>query len=437
MAGGASVARWVAADGAKGRPVDFDDTPEEAAFRREVRAFLDAHADRRAVDPAQLLQVDTGPGADAQHVHRCRAWQGVLFEHGWAGITWPKEYGGRGGTAVQQAIFDQEQAAFDVSTGVFAVGIGMAGPTVIAHGTEDQKRRYLEPMLRGTEIWCQLFSEPGSGSDLASLATRAERDGDTYVVNGQKVWNTGAHYSDMAILLARTDPDVEKHAGISFFLVDMSTPGIDVRPLRQINGAAHFNEVFLTDVRIPADNVLGALNGGWQVARTTLANERTLIGGLSAGRAGGLQDVLAMARRRGAASDPVVRQDLARMVVRTEILRFLGLRVRTAASRGQLPGPESSVMKLAVSQHVAATGDLVMSLDGAAGMLFGDDAPDHGFWQHQFLTQWSTRIGGGTDQIQRNVIAERALGLPRDIPADRGVPWRKVAGGGSVVGSAP
>lgn len=408
--------------------MDFDDTPEEAAFRREARAFLETHAARRAVDPARLLQVDAGPDADADHVRRCRHWQGVLFEHGWAGITWPREYGGRGGTGVEQSIFDQEQAAFDVSTGVFAVGIGMAGPTLIAHGTDDQKRRYLQPMLSGAEIWCQLFSEPGSGSDLASLATRAERDGDTFVVNGQKVWNTGAHYSDMAILLARTDPDVEKHAGISFFVVDMSTPGIEVRPLRQINGAAHFNEVFLTDVRIPAENLVGDLHEGWQVARTTLANERTLIGGLSAGRAGGLEDVLSLARRRGRNSDPVIRQDLARMAVRSEILRYLGLRVRTAASRGEIPGPESSVMKLAVSRHVAATGDLVMALDGAAGTLFGVDAPDNGFWQHQFLTQWGTRIGGGTDQIQRNVIAERVLGLPRDIRADQGVPFRQLAG---------
>jgi len=408
--------------------VDFDDTPEEAAFRREARAFLEAHADRRAIDPARLLQVDSGPDADAEHVQRCRRFQGVLFEHGWAGITWPKEYGGRGGTGVEQSIFDQEQAAFDVSTGVFAVGIGMAGPTLIAHGTDEQKRRYLQPMLAGEEIWCQLFSEPGSGSDLASLATRAERDGDTFVVNGQKVWNTGAHYSDMAILLARTDPDVEKHAGISYFVVDMSTPGIEVRPLRQINGGAHFNEVFLTDVRIPAENLVGAVHEGWRVARTTLANERTLIGGLGRGRAGGLEDVLSLARRRGRAADPVIRQDLARMAVRSEILRYLGLRVRTAASRGEMPGPESSVMKLAVSQHVAATGDLVMAVGGAAGTLFGDDAPDNAFWQHQFLTQWGTRIGGGTDQIQRNVIAERVLGLPRDERVDRGVPFRALAG---------
>ena len=409
--------------------MDFDDTAAEAAFRKEARAFLAERASlRRADDESRLLRHDPDPEVAAEHVRRCRIWQRTLFEHGWAGITWPVAYGGRGGTGIEQAIFDQEQAAFDVSTGAFAVAVGMVGPTLIAHGTEQQKARFLEPLLRGDEIWCQLFSEPGAGSDLASLATRARLDGDEWVVDGQKVWTSGAQHSSWAILLARTDVTVPKHQGITFFLVDMTTPGIEVRPLRQINGAAHFNEVFLTGVRIPAANVVGAVGEGWRVARTTLANERGLIGGGSGGGgAGGVHEVIELARRFGRNGDPLLRQELAAMHVRTEILRYLGLRARTAASRGLPPGPESSVLKLAYSLHAGLSGNLVLSVLGASGTLSGQDAPDQGFWQHQFLGQWAGRIGGGTDQIQRNVIGERVLGLPAEPRADRDVPFRELA----------
>jgi alkylation response protein AidB-like acyl-CoA dehydrogenase len=400
--------------------MDFDDTPEEAAFRAEARAFLAAHArPRSGTDRSRLLHHEASPEADAEHVRRCRAWQRTLFEHGWAGITWPKAYGGRGGTGIQQAIFHEEQAAFDVSTGVFAVGIGMVGPTLIAHGTDEQKSRHLPRLLSGEEIWCQLFSEPGAGSDLAALSTKAVRDGDAWVVSGQKVWTTGAHHSEMAILLARTDRSVPKHAGITYFLVRMDTSGIEVRPLRQINGAAHFNEVFLSDVRVPASNVVGDVNGGWTVARTTLANERSLIGGGAGGAAGGFPQVVELARRLGRNDDPVARQGLAALFVRTQILRYLGMRARTAASRGRPPGPESSIMKLAYSRHIAATGDLAVALQRAGGSLIDDAAVDGGFWQQQFLNQWASRIGGGTDEIQRNVIGERVLGLPAEPRPDR------------------
>jgi alkylation response protein AidB-like acyl-CoA dehydrogenase len=407
--------------------VDFDDTPEESRFRAEVRTWLEEHAPRRSASAAPMLHHDPSPEADAEHVRRCREWQRTLFDGGWAGITWPAEYGGRGGTAIQQMIFEQEQSAFDVSTGVFAVGIGMVGPTLIQHGTDQQKNRYLEPLLRGDEIWCQLFSEPGAGSDLAGLGTSAVRGGDSWVVNGQKVWTSGAHHSQMAILLARTDASVPKHRGVTYFLVDMSTPGIDVRPLRQINGVAHFNEVFLTDVRVPHDRVVGEVDGGWQVARTTLANERTLIGGVTGGLT--FADVASLARACGRSEDPVVRQELARSYVRAEVLRYLGLRVRTAISQGRVPGPESSVMKLALSGHVAANGDLYMALEGGRGTLWGEGAPAGGLWQQQFLGQWAMRIGGGTDQVQRNVIGERVLGLPAEPRTDRDVPFDTLARG--------
>ena len=289
-----------------------------------------------------------------------------------------------------------------MSTGIFAVGIGMVGPTLIAHAAPEHKQRYLDPLLRGEEVWCQLFSEPGAGSDLAGLTTRAERDGDEWVVNGQKVWTSGAHFSDFAILLARTDPAKPKHEGITFFVVDMRTPGIEVRPLRQITGAAHFNEVFLTDVRVPATGVVGEVDHGWAVARTTLMSERTLIGG---GHGAGFADVRALAVQTGAQDNRIHRQELAAAFTRWELIRYLGYRVQTAVSQGRAPGPESSILKLLYSQHVSRTADLVMAMQGNA---LG------GYWPTYFLNQWASRIGGGTDQIQRNIIGERVLGLPRE-----------------------
>jgi alkylation response protein AidB-like acyl-CoA dehydrogenase len=397
--------------------VDFDDTPEEAAFRAEARDWLAQHA-----PPFEW------PGPlnmnDPDNVPRGKAWQGELYAGGWAGITWPKEFGGRGGTPPQASIFAQEQGRYRVSAGIFSVGIGMAGPTFIAHASEEQKQRYLDPMLRGEEVWCQLFSEPGAGSDLAGLSTRAERDGDEFVVNGQKVWNSGAHYSDFGILLARTDPEQPKHRGITYFVVDMKTPGVDVRPLRQITGHAHFNEVFLTDVRIPAENVIGAVNGGWSVAVTTLANERTLIGGFN--RADRFTSLVDLARDQQRTNDPLVRDRLANVYIQFEVMKFLGYRVQTAASQGRPPGPESSVLKLALSNQVSRVGDLVLALQGPAGTLGGADAAGGGRWEQEFLNQFSIKIGGGTDQVQRNVIGERVLGLPGEPRVDKDVPYRAI-----------
>jgi len=407
--------------------MDFDDTPEEAAFRAEARSWLTQHA--TLITAATPRRSPWGGVDEAEHVKACKQWQHTLYDGGWAGITWPKAYGGRGASAIEAAIFNQEQAKFDVSAGIFAVGIGMVGPTLIAHGTDEQKERYLDRMLRGEEVWCQLFSEPGAGSDLAGLGTRAVRDGDEWVVNGQKVWNSGAHFSDLGILLARTDPSQPKHRGITYFLVDMKTPGIDVRPLRQITGVAHFNEVFLTDVRIPVDNVVGQPNGGWGIAQTTLANERTLIGG-SGGGGLGFAALADLARTMHRSADPVIRQELAAAYSRFQILRFLGYRVQTAISQGRMPGPESSVMKLFVSQHLARTGDLICAVEGMAATLAGSDSPDDGFWLGQFLNQWASRLGGGTDQIQRNIIGERVLGLPGEPRVDKSVPFNELSSGG-------
>ncbi len=391
--------------------MDIDDTPEEAAFRADARTWLDAHAERRSNrSPAQRSRWrEPSPEAQAAHVAACQAWQRTLFEGGWAGITWPQTYGGRGGTSMQQVIFGQEQTQFEVSTGALTVGLSMVGPTLITWGSEEQKQRFLGPMLRGDEVWCQLFSEPAAGSDLASLTTRAELDGDSWVVNGQKVWTSLAHQSHWGILLVRTNRDAPKRYGISYMLVDLNSPGVEIRPLRQIDGVAHFNEVFLTDVRIPVDQVVGEIDNGWKVAQTTLQSERVAIGG---GEGLRFDDLRALSAR--AAGSLRFRQEIAAAYIRLELLRYLGLRAQTALSHGRLPGPESSVMKLAYSRHVAATADLLMALQGPAGMLGVNGAPDEGYWQQQFLSQWSIRIGGGTDQIQRNILGERVLGLPRE-----------------------
>jgi alkylation response protein AidB-like acyl-CoA dehydrogenase len=403
------------------RSMNFDESPEDAAFRSEARAWLNAHAKPRSGLGDWSLDHE-----HPEYVQRCREWQHTLYEGGWGAITWPVEYGGRGESAWHQSIFNQEAAAFDVSVGAFAVGIGMCGPTLIAHGSEDQKHQHLGAMLRGEEVWCQLFSEPDAGSDLAGLKTRAERDGDVFVVNGQKVWTSGAQHSDWAILITRTNPDVPKHKGITYFLVDMRTPGIEVRPLRQITGYAHFNEVFLTDVHIPVSNVVGTVDGGWAVTHTTLANERTLIGGSGQGIT--IDQVLDLARSCGRTEDPLIRQGLAAYYTRVQLLRFMNLRIQTALSKGRMPGPEAATTKLFVSQHLSLTGDLLMAIEGADGMLSGDDAPDHGMWQTTFLNQWMSKLGGGTDNIQRNSLGERVLGLPREPRSDKDVPFKDTVG---------
>ncbi len=404
--------------------MNIGDSAEEASFRADARTWLEAHATRR--DPSSRHRPATTDAEQDAHAQSCRAWQRVLFDGGWAGLTWPRQFGGRGGKPWQASIFAEEQARFEVSTGIFSVAHGMVAPTLMAHGN-DRQRGHLDAMLRGDEVWAQLFSEPEAGSDLANLGTRAVLDGDEWVVNGQKVWTSGAQHSQYAILLARTDPDAPKHSGITYFIVDMRTPGIEIRPLRQITGAAHFNEVFLTDVRIPVDNVVGEVNGGWKIAHTTLSNERALIGG-SGGSAFTVGELVEMARRYGRTSDAVVRQGIAQASVRAEVLKYMGYSLRTSVSRGEMPGVVASVMKLFFARHWTATTGLAMHIEGAAGMLWGESASDDGLWQQAFCQQYAIRIGGGTDEIQGNVIGERALGLPREPSLDRDLPWRETRG---------
>ena len=323
--------------------MDVDDTPDEAAFRAEARAWLSANASPKgAADDWSDGFFDVTMDDD-ELMAKNRAWQRLMWDEGWAGISYPKDWYGRGGSVVQELIFAQEMAGFGVSNGAFVVAHTMVGPAILAHGTDEQRHRYLPAMLRGDEMWCQLFSEPGAGSDLAGLSTRALRDGDHWVVNGQKVWTSNAETSQWGILLARTEPDAPKHRGITYFLVDMATPGIEVRPLRQMTGESHFSEVFLTDVVIPTANVLGgevAVNHGWSAAIHTLANERAMIGG--GGHMADVPGLIELARLRGQAADPTVRQELAAAHSRSEVLRFLGYRLADRTG----PGPSARARDL-------------------------------------------------------------------------------------------
>ncbi len=397
------------------------DSPEEATFRATAHAWLSQHAaPRRAAGTTHYDDLEA-------HVVQCRRWQRTLYDNGWAGIGWPTAFGGRGASAIESSIFTEEQAGFTVATGAFAVAIGMAGPTLMAHGTPDQQRDLLPAMLRGDHVWCQLFSEPGAGSDLASLGTRAERDGDEWVINGQKVWTSLGQFADYAILLARTDIDVPKHRGITYFLLDMRSPGIEVRPLRQITGTAHFNEVFLSDVRIPNSNVVGEVGNGWKVAQTTLTSERAFIGG--GGGAWSVGGLIALATANGAIHDPVIRQALMRAHSRAATLTYLGYRLRTAFSHKRMPGGEMFIMKLAYARHWAATVDTAMAVLGADGMITDagrntDTDADTGSWGEYLLSQFAIRLGGGTDEVQANIIAEQALGLPREPAVDRELAWK-------------
>jgi alkylation response protein AidB-like acyl-CoA dehydrogenase len=314
-------------------------------------------------------------------------------------------------------IFDEEVACYDVPAQVATIGLAMIGPTLIAHGTDDHKARYLPRMLRGDDIWCQLWSEPGAGSDLASLATRAELDGDGYVLNGQKVWTSGAHYSDLGLGIFRSDADAPKHRGISCLIVDMRTPGITVRPLRQMTGGANFNEVFFDDVRVPAANLVGARHDGWRVALTVLMNERFASGGLS--RASQVFPLLAaLARTTGGGDvDAVCRQRLAEVYSLGRIFELTNARVRSALASGALPGPEGSILKLAVAELGTRQAAAALAVLGGSGMLSGNDSPEGGRWQSAFLAAPAVHIGGGTDEVQRNIIGEKVLGLPKEPAA--------------------
>ena len=399
--------------------MDFNDTPEEADYRAKARAWLEKNvAEHKAMNHAD----DMAAG---------KAWQRRKAEAGYAQITWPKEWGGAGGTPIQSVIFGQEEAKFPVQYGYFTIGLGMCVPTVMAFADADTKKRFVGPALRGEEIWSQLFSEPAGGSDVAAIRTRAVRDGDDWVVNGQKVWTSGAHYSDYGIVLVRTNPDVPKHKGLTMFWLDLKSPGVEIRPIHQMSGGSNFNEVYFTDVRIPDAQRLGAVDDGWKVALVTLMNERLAVGGASGASP---KEILALAKDLDAADGPLIkdsafRQRLADWYVQSEGLKNTRLRTMTALSRGQTPGPESSIGKIIAANVLQDLGNAAVEAEDQYGII-NDPAllPLKGLFQGAVMNAPGLRIAGGTDEILKNIIAERVLGLPGEIRTDKDAAFKDLAG---------
>ena len=401
------------------------DSPEEAAFRAGARAFLEAHAEpisRDAVTPSAIV-AEWSPEEEDRRLTEATGWQRLKYDNGWAGIAWPPEYGGRGGTLMDQLIFGQEEADFDVPQDALVVGTGWCGPAVLQHGSEPQRRRFLTPLLRGEEVWCQLFSEPAAGSDLAGLETRAVADGDEWIVNGQKLWTTFAHKSDWGLCIARHDPDVPKHRGLTAFIVDMREAGIECRPLRQMTSAANFSEVFLSEVRVPDENRVGEVGDGWRVVITTFMWERLAV---LPGAMRILDALQRLIEEQGSADSAQIRQRFAAVYATTHALRFTYLRLLTAISQGRMPGPEGSIMKLAGTTLLTDIYELAVDLLGNEGMLGSAVAPWSGEWHAGFLGMPGLRIGGGTDAVQRNIIGERVLGLPGDVRVDKDIPFSSV-----------
>jgi acyl-CoA dehydrogenase len=411
--------------------MDFNDSPEEAAYRAKVRAWLDENATLKDPDASRAGMMDEAEGGDV--IARAKAWQLKKYEAGWACLRWPKEYGGQEATAMEAVIFNQEEARYDLPPSIYGIGHGMLGPTIMAHGTDEQKKRFLPNMVKGSEVWCQLFSEPDAGSDLAGLKTSAVKDGDDWVINGQKIWTTGAHFCKWGMLVARTDPNAAKHAGLTYFIVDMEAPGIEIRPIKQINGQSGFNEVFFTDVRVPDANRLGAVGDGWRVAITTLMNERSSIGG-NVGGGAGIKDLIKLAQSverngRPAIEDGGVRRRIADFAVRRSGLKYTGTRGLSALSQGQTPGPEASIGKLVAAIMGQEMGEFGMELQGAAGILSGDDALADTAWQQTYMSMPGLRLAGGSDEILRNIISERVLGMPGEPRIDKGKPFKEIPSG--------
>lgn len=378
--------------------------PEAEEFRAEIRAWLEANQ-------------NPSPQALAE--------RGLVAPH------WPRPYG-LDATPIQQIVLDEELKRAKVPKPQNVIGIGWAGPTLIYAGTEEQKARYLPKILTGEEVWCQLFSEPGSGSDLANLSTRAVKDGDEWVVNGQKIWTSMAQFSKFGILLARTDPDAPKHEGITYFVCPMDLPGIEIRPIIEMTGVHTFNEVFFDDVRLPAENVVGGVNRGWALGKVTLGNERVSLSGEGAlwGAGPTATDLLELVRQNGGCGDPLLRQDLAGLYSEAEVLRLIRLRTVSAAVLGKEPGPEASIRKALADKHGKRVFAMAKALAGSAAML--NDAVGAGpsaavfnnqLWNHGFLFSPALTIGGGTSEVQRNIIGERVLGLPKDIDVEAGKTW--------------
>ncbi|MDC3401777.1 acyl-CoA dehydrogenase family protein [Alphaproteobacteria bacterium] len=409
--------------------MDFNDTAEEAKFRGEVRGWLEANATLK--DPKKA-RAGRSQKPEAERLERARAWQAKKAEAGYAAITWPTKFGGLGGTPIQSVIYSQEEARFDVPGGFFEIGLGMCIPTMMAWATPEQNDRFVKPALFGEEVWCQLFSEPAAGSDVAGLQTRCERDGDDWVINGQKVWTSGAHFCDYGIIVTRSDPNVPKHKGLTFFFLDMKSPGIEIRPIRQITGEANFNEVFFTDVRVPDSQRLGAVGEGWKVALTTLMNERLAIG---QGSGVDYSELLQLAKDTELETGPAiqdanVREKLADWYVQSQGLKYTKFRTLTALSKGETPGAESSIGKIVSGPKMQDLASFGMDMQGQGGILHDAElSPLNAAFQNQWFGGAGYRIAGGTDEILRNIVSEQVLGLPQDIRVDKTVPYNELPKG--------
>lgn len=406
--------------------MDFNDSAEEAKFREQARAFLDANATLKTEAPPRPSETET------EHLARAKVWQKLKYDNDWACLHWPKEYGGRSASPMDLIIWQQEENRYDVPFAPFVIGQGMCGPTMMAYATDKQNRDLLPQMASGEEIWCQLFSEPAAGSDLANLRTKAVPDGADWVINGQKIWTSGAQYSDWAILVTRTDPAVPKHKGLTFFFLNMHSPGIETKPIRQISGASGFNEVYFTDVRIPDSQRLGEVGDGWRVSITVLMNER-----LAVGSAGGpdFQDAFNLASQielhgKPAVQDGAVRAKLADWYCQMSGLKYTKARIQSVLSRGGTPGPENSITKVVSANKLQEIGSFGMDLMDMGGVLLSDEYLEGAaVFQQAYMSAPGLRIAGGTDEILRNIIAERVLGLPQDIRVDKGIPFNEVPQG--------
>ena len=407
--------------------MDFKDTPEEAAFRADARACLEKTLDQP--NAKANVRID-GP----EGLKRAKEYQARKAAAGFVGLTWRKEAGGRELPPIFNVIFNQEEQKFQAPVGPFAIGLGMCIPTVIAFHSPERVKHYVGPALRGEEIWCQLFSEPGAGSDVAGLKTRAVRDGDDWIINGQKVWTSGAHYSDYGIVLVRTNPEKEKHKGLTMFVINMKAPGVEVRPIHQMSGGSNFNEVYFTDVRIPDSERLGEVGNGWNVALVTLMNERLAVGG-SAGPEYG--EILELARNTPSPSgrgtllqDQAFREKLASWYVSAEGYTLGKYRTMTALSKGQTPGPENSIGKLLNANRMQDIGNAAIEGADHYGIISDPAlAPMQGAFHNAYMWAPGLRIAGGTDEILRNIIAERVLGLPQDARADKGIAFKDLPTG--------
>ncbi len=406
--------------------MDFNDSPEEAAFRAEAHAWLE----KTLGPPASRASMRT----EGDAIAASKAYQAKKAEAGFVGLTWRKDVGGRELPPIFQVIFNQEEQKFQAPVGPFAIGLGMCIPTVIAFHSPERVKQYVGPALRGQEIWCQLFSEPSAGSDVAGLKTRAVKDGDDWIINGQKVWTSGAHYSDYGIVLVRTNPEKEKHKGLTMFVVNMKAPGVEVRPIHQMSGGSNFNEVYFTDVRISDSERLGEVGNGWNVALVTLMNERLAVGG-SAGPEYG--EILELARNTPSPSgkgsllqDQAFREKLASWYVSAEGYTLGKYRTMTALSKGQTPGPESSIGKILNANRMQDIGNSAIEAEDHFGIISDPAlAPMQGAFHSAYMWAPGLRIAGGTDEILRNIIAERVLGLPQDARADKGVAFKDLPTG--------